>query len=705
MEVFETELFEFIKNVQKRFKTISGGESQTITDEIKNNIKEESNIEKIQEISSDEIKKTQEISSDEMKADQKEIDKIKKVIKEHQIIKMTLDKDIQETLDNFETNGVRRLIHIDQDDSREDLYIIGLFDTEIRQYPNHCYTYTKDEKLYKDLKSEIHNLEYPTQKMLYEISKNIIIEIEEITNRKSFLNNIRRPIHIRLFPYDYYQDFVKPYVYFKQQMDMPIYKSNFKKLNTTILAFNNVHPYKIPFFPGYINFLSRTINYNFNELKNSLVFNPNTGYYGVIYNDKRYDFICKHDYMLKNKISMDDVIKECVARGCCKYCGEELAESDFIDVTGLPGQVRKFAFDIVSAYGGDISDDELINSIGYSISIFVISQIKKSDLKFEDRSIAITAVLTYRILQDGIKANEINGYSEEVEHSIQFYTSLVNWSMDKVKELSQTQIFKHGDIIRALLLKIVKDKNSKRHASYENDPSTKIGKTLKERNDIVTINIMLKNFILKSVFDNDTIYPKSSEVKNCLEDVLLSKKDVSEKFEYYIQVYCPTSVLHSFKGDVCEHCGYKKNHSNVKDIYNKFYNQFEMDEKIYKHDDYKFDKVKLNLIEPSEIISKITNQNIQQRICEVLNINTIQWNEMFKKSIILKDKFIAVLKSFYVTSNLEKMSMIDILKLVFNLYDKEIDKGLIFLLLSTSVNFNMGNGSKLNDNDGEEDFD
>lgn len=694
MEVFETEVFEFIKNVRKRYNIAKGGNANEETIKIENDIKEEPVAEKIQETTSSEIK-----------ADQEEIKKIERTIKAHQIAKMILDKNIQETLDNFETNGVRRLIHIEQDNSKEDFNIVGLFDTEIRDYPNRCYAYTKDERLYKDLKSEIHNLETPNQKMLYEISKNTIIESEDLINRKIFLNYIRRPIHIRLFPYDHYQDFVSSYVYFKQRMDMPIYSLNFKKLSTSIKAFNNVHPHKIPFFPSYINFLSRTINYNFNELKDRLEFNSETGYYGIIYNNKKYDLICKHEYMLKNKISMDDVIKECVARGCCKYCGEELAESDFIDVTGLPGQVRKFAFDIVGAYGGDISDDELINSIGYSMSIFVISQIKKSDPKFEDRSIAITAVLTYRILQDGIKAGEINGYSDEVERSIQFYTSMVNWSMDKVKELSQTQLFKHSDIIRALLLKIIKDKNSRRHASYENDPSTKVGKTLKERNDIITINIMLKNFILKSILDNDTIFPKASEAKDCLDNILLSKKDVSEKFEFYIQCFCPVSVLHSFKGDVCEYCGYKKNHSNVKDIYNKFYNQFEMDERIGKHSDYKFDKVKLNLIDPSEIISKITDQNIQQRICEVLNINAIQWNIIFKKSIIIKNKLVAVLKSYYADSNLENMPMIDILKLVFNLYDKGIDKNLIFLLLSTSVNFNMGNGSKLNDNDGEEELD
>lgn len=686
MEVFETEVFDFIKNIQKRFHSFHGGEHEENTNEMKNDMKEK------------------EISL-EMESDREEIEKIKRMIKEQQITKMTLDKNVRETLDNFTTNGVQRLVHIEQDNSKEDFNIVGLFDTEIRQYPNRCYDYTEDGRLYKDLKSEIHNLESPNQKMLYEISKNTIIESEDLANRKSFLNFIRRPIHIRLFPYDHYQDFVKPYVYFKQRMDMPIYKIDFKKLNTSIKGFNNIHPHRIPFFPGYINFLSRTINYNFNELKSQLVFNPETNYYGIIYYDKRYDLICKHEYMLKNKIPLDDVIKECVARGCCKYCGEELAESDFIDVTGLPGQVRKFAFDVVGAYGGDISDDELINSIGYSMSIFVISQIKKSDPKFEERSTAITAVLVYRILQDGLKAKEINNYPEEIDRSIQFYSSLVNWPMDKVKELSKSELFNHGDVIRGLLLKIIKDKNAKRHASYEIDPSSKIGKTLKERNDIATIYITLKNFILKSILDNNTIFPKTVGIKNCLENVLLVKKDVSDKFEYYIQCYCPVSVIHTFKGDVCEHCGYKKNHSNVKDIYNKFYNQFEMDEKIVKHKDYKFDKIKLNLIEPSEIISKISDQNIQQRICEVLNINAIQWNIIFKKSAIIKNKLIAVLKSHYVNTDLDKMPMMDILKLIFYLYDKGIDKNLIFLLLSTSVNFNMGGSSKLNDNDDEEDFD
>jgi hypothetical protein len=111
------------------------------------------------------------------------------------------------------------------------------------------------------------------------------------------------------------------------------------------------------------------------------------------------------------------------------------------------------------------------------------------------------------------------------------------------------------------------------------------------------------------------------------------------------------------------------------------------------------------LIEPNEIISKLTDQIIQQRICEVLNINAIQWNSLFKKSSILKNKLVAVLKSYYVDIDFEKMSMINILKLVFNLYDKGIDKNLIFVLLTTSVNYNMGSGSKLNDNDGEEDLD
>lgn len=752
MEVFETEVFNFIEASEKSWeeKYFSGGAAASSS---KNTIKAEPESMDIKESAKSETTKAekpkaekQSENSDEQKTQtekaksekepEKEPEKAKsekksekdksekgkgkdkeslseddKMIKDlnEQVERRSryhheLPQNVELAIDAYSESGLKRLVRTELDNSKEDSLKVGLFEHEIVSVPNRYYVYEKGSDEYKDLKSELLKYDVLSGKLLYSEPKEDIISSSDIENRRLYLNYIKQPIHRKLFPAHLYEQFIQPIAYFKNHMYVDLYEG---KLKGEVGKFENINfkQYHIPHYPTYVNHLCRTINKTFDEIKDELVYNEVTGYYA--WRDKKgklWDIICRHDYMLKTKHSLENVLKECVSRGHCKYCGEELTESDFVDITGLPGQIRKFAFDLIEVFNGDISDTDLINSIGQHLGTFVIGRIQKNEPRFEDRANAICAALVYKIVTIGSEEKFIGTIDDDLIKSIQYHCGKVNWTLEKVKELINKPLFDFGYTIYDTIVSTVKSKLITSSNTELDEVATPLGKILSQRNDVESIYTMLQNVEFKEIKTQEVKCPKPVETKNCLTKFTPSLLTVSKQFINYITSNCPAKLVHDFKKDECIHCGYKKDGSNVYDLYVKYYTVYEMELPTKNTSKLEFKDIGTVREDAKAIIGKISNEIIQTRMCEILNVNVLKWNEIVKKSLSLKLTLANALAQYFNHENLLQLPMLDLFKLIYHLYQYNKNKDLPFILLSTSINFNVHTCSSLNDNDGEIDY-
>jgi hypothetical protein len=608
---------------------------------------------------------------------------------------------VKETLEVLSGNeSLKRIVR--KDNIKGGSLIAGLHESSYQMYPAELFDYdTNDTNEYKDLFTEILKLQFPKQKVLYNTIKHKIpFDIEIPSTKGTILGFVRSPINQRIFPHKEYEDYLSTFVYFYNHIDLQTYIPTLKQSKVDIASYSKT-PYKILDFPKSINIALREIYHDFEKYKNALKFNQETGFYGLIAieNGTYYDVICKHDYMLKTNIPIETVIAECSKKGYCKYCDEELSDQDFIDITGLPGQIRTFVYQAIEILNNGVADDNLINEIAHLIGLFVTKLVPKYDMKFTDKTIALSAVLIYRILSEFVDRKKIPEIPSDIIASFELAGNAVNWSFDKLKELSKTELFSKSSDISDVILR--RASSTKKIMVDHDNVQSDIAKEFKSRHDLATIYVLLNNYILSDICNPEIKIPKNNEVKNVLSSIMISLEEMSSTFEYYIQENCPIKILHSFKGDVCTHCGYNKLKSNAEEIYNKYHLSWGNIKK--KENNAKFSAVKNNRFDAKSTIDLYKIDNVSKQIAEILNVDSIKWNEIVMHLNEISQELINTFKVYYnnISDNLSKD---DILKLLFHLYKTEKNTEIIYMLLYYD-NILGSMCSKLNDVDDDVDLD
>ena len=158
MEVFETEVFNFIMANEKAWRKKQGGEEVSQESQIKEDIEKKDVKAEVAEIKTEEIKSSDnttpskpvkeevivEASKKELEEDDAEIEKFKSKIRKFVQDQHQLPEDVSESIIGYSDAGISRLERTELDNSKEDILLQGLFNTEIVSYPNRYYRYIKD---------------------------------------------------------------------------------------------------------------------------------------------------------------------------------------------------------------------------------------------------------------------------------------------------------------------------------------------------------------------------------------------------------------------------------------------------------------------------------------------------------------------------------------------------------------------------------
>lgn len=421
---------------------------------------------------------------------------------------------------------------------------------------------------------------------------------------------------------------------------------------------------------------------HFEEIRNLLKLNEETGFYSFTVENVNIPILCKHEYLIYEGKPMSEISLECYSDGKCKYCGQEIMAYHEQVKEILPPRV----YDLIYKYMGTISEnvDEsgLMNSLFSLIYDSIKANVDTSDVKNYDASVvAFTALYLYVVYvktKGGINYNvkiskfidsakkywtEIGWTNDVVEQATK--NSAMFSNMSNITEIIREKIYTNDILFLDVLPASIMFMRSVHPKEYDKvEAKTEIQKLWKS-NKMIQYNKLFDKKISESW--------KFTHMNEAVEEMGKRKVEVSfgvvnikpqalkngEKFfTTCCEHYCPVANVHSWgggSGGVCKHCGLKKDLSNKKDIYSKY--------------------------------ETIINNSYLQKPC-VLDDDKFKIDKLYSKSQIEKYKAEDLFEKFLVVDNHvlkqsidkainEKLHMDEIIKLISvitTLEEKELDK-------------------------------
>lgn len=424
----------------------------------------------------------------------------------------------------------------------------------------------------------------------------------------------------------------------------------------------------------------------FDEVKNVLKLNPETGFYSYKLDDLLIPILCTHEYMTYDGKSPSEISIECYKKGKCKYCGQELMAYHEQYKENLPPKI----YDLIYRYIGTISENIEESALMYSLFTLIYDAIQeninKADVKNYDATVvAFSALYLYAIYTNTKETINYNNHRiNRFLDSAKKYWSEVGWTNDtieeaindspilsnmkNVEEIIKEKIYKNEIKFSDLLpVSTLFDKNIEPKDYDKLEPKSetqKLWKTGKMENFnklfdkaqlILWKFVLIKNFI-------DKMSKEKIKVNFEIPNIKQSTVKNGEKFFFAsCGTYCPASEFHVFSSGACKFCGIKKDLSNKKDIYNKFQNvinnsylqepyilsneRFKIDKLYHKKDieAYKADDLfEKYLVIDNHVLKQSLNKSIEkgEHLDETLNfisgLTTIEINDLDKTPEFIK---------------------------------------------------------------------
>lgn len=346
----------------------------------------------------------------------------------------------------------------------------------------------------------------------------------------------------------------------------------------------------------------RKVRENFSEIKDKLVLDK-SGMYGIkILNSKNeeviYPILCTHEYMILDGKSYAEMSGACYDKGRCKFCGCELyAYHDSANII-IDSKLYSHLTIFVEGLKGNYNETNLVYNLMNEFTRWF--KIGKYD---ENNMSKMFYIYMYYLVVTLLK--DYKGYLKRSMSSfiLKLRKGLALW---RLTERNIPQV----DIRIKNILDIIDHNNLNAEnmlsASYPfnvmlgTDFKHVIG--IEEYKPKDNFERMFIDYYLHRSDDfrefldeyweeilSKYIYPKTEEYIKRIDKVesnnrfekmyQINKKEISNNkikfFEEMASNYCPKKSFHEFKNNVCQHCGLKKDLSNLYEIYEKFHGVIE----------------------------------------------------------------------------------------------------------------------------------
>lgn len=402
---------------------------------------------------------------------------------------------------------------------------------------------TKQQLIYPSTKSEL-IVNYPN-------CKNIIY------------NYISQPSFSTVIDNNLLESFVCTSANFKRNTS---YNEYFGQLNLDYYKYFDKYDlskkYKIINIPGYVYKFMNNINTYFEEIKDMLKYNNKTGYYDMLYKTDYIPIICKHKYMMLNKDSMTKIIDECVIKGNCKYCGENIVNYDE-NISVLSTELNVYIYNLLEVHGIDSSNTILYNYLFNYVSNLIIRNVKPNDPNYDNKSLVIVALFIWGILK-------LKLYKETVSKLITKISNILfenGFNEEKIEQVINKGML--GDLSLIAEQFIYEPSSSE----YNLEDIFKIS----DKNIIeLQNNGLMEQFNQKfRLLRYKYLYTELKLMENFNVQTLYNLLYINERFNFlesfvkYSKISCSKNKggLHKFEKNVCVYCGLMKDMSNINDIY------------------------------------------------------------------------------------------------------------------------------------------
>ena len=346
----------------------------------------------------------------------------------------------------------------------------------------------------------------------------------------------------------------------------------------------------------------RRVRENFSEIKDKLVLDK-SGMYGIkIMNTKGeeviYPILCTHEYMILDGKSYAEMSGACYDKGRCKFCGCELysyhdSTNIIVDsklyshltifVEGLKGNYNEtnLVYNLMNEFTRWFKmnkyDENDMSKMFYIYMYYLVVTLLKDHKNYLKRTINSfilklrKSLALWRLTERNIPHVDIriNSILDIIDHN----------NLDTGNLLSSSYPFNAmlgTDIKYVIEIEKYKPKDNfeRMFIDYFLHRSDDFGEFLNEYWEEI-----LRKYI----------YPKTEEYIRRIDKVesnnrfekmyQINKKEISNNkikfFEEMASNYCPKKLLHEFKNNVCQHCGLKKDLSNLYEIYEIFHGVIE----------------------------------------------------------------------------------------------------------------------------------
>lgn len=337
----------------------------------------------------------------------------------------------------------------------------------------------------------------------------------------------------------------------------------------------------------------------FNEMKPSLVLNPENGYYSYKVGDNLIPIVCTHEYMALDGRPLDEISNICYEDGKCKFCGQEMSAYHEKYKEALPPVIYALIIKWIETILGEVDADGL-NIVLFGIIYDYVLKLREAS---NDDS-TVTALVSLYLLKmhnacdDKVQFNALK-WAKFVE-SLHKYCDSLGWGQQLIDELLSSDkhipnvknipdivksylyisTFGHCDTlpISILFMKVINPTITDIRNTKLFEPKTAmqkiycLGQAKVDELNTELIKLQLKSW--KTVYAADVIKRFTSRpIDQQIEKISLKRQKDGETFFLKIcKGFCPAveNTVHAWKSGVCSQCGLKSDASNASDIYVKY---------------------------------------------------------------------------------------------------------------------------------------
>ena len=326
-----------------------------------------------------------------------------------------------------------------------------------------------------------------------------------------------------------------------------------------------------------------------NDIKDQLTLDKNTGYYCYVVKDGKktisIPIICKHQAMILSNIPLQTISSQCYSNGVCKYCGQEIiAYNDGNDFVLPPS-----AMSLIISFADIFTHKQSIDTIIFDTNDFIVKRLQQLEVSpySTDECVGYVCLFIIKLCQLGSKQFDISDAKlKKLLNKLSKQLSILGKSEQDIDELlNNTELFDGIDN----LIGSFKNDGIKQTSDDNNQQHINIVDQIVFNGTNKTPKTQLQQYYLAN---NGKIYEMLLALRTLLNNVYNSKfnhviKDVEHIVEYddFIKnvntfgydffrktanVYCPVNYCHQWVNKQCKHCGLKQDMNNLDEIYNKF---------------------------------------------------------------------------------------------------------------------------------------